>query len=132
MSARLLLSGTLTTAAVRRTRRVDDRLYAVFDMRDTDRGEARRWRVYANDLDLIERVEELRVGEPVCACGPFSISVENGQPVYRMTAEAMVDTKRRKKPKGLIAKEQRTAFDELDLAPIDPELNDPLPDWGQS
>jgi hypothetical protein len=131
MSARILLSGTLATAAVRRKRRVDNHLYAVCDMRDTDRGETRRWRVYANDLDLIER-EELRVGEPIACSGPFYVGIEGDALIYRRTVESLIDTKRRRKPKGRIAKESRVESDELGLAPVDPEFNDPLPDWGRA
>ena len=91
MSSATLLSGVLTSAAVRRKRQADGRLYAVADVRDTDRGGQRYWRVYLNDLELIERVEEMRVGEPIAISGPFYFSVEGTRIVHRITAEALID-----------------------------------------
>jgi hypothetical protein len=46
--------------------------------------------------------------------------------VYRLTVEALVDVKRRKKPKGQISKESRIESTEFDLAPKH-EFNDPIP-----
>ena len=56
---------------------------------------------------------------------------------FRITAETVLDVKRRKKPKGQIAKEQRLESDEFDFAPrssIEEGLNDALHSdapWGQ-
>ncbi len=130
MSSRLLLSGVLTNAAVRRKRKSDGAIFAVATIRDRDRLENRVWRVFANDHDVIEQLEGLRVGEPIAASGPFYVAVDGGQPVYRMTIEALIDVKRRRKPKGQIAKESRVESDELDLAPRQHEgetLNDAVP-----
>jgi hypothetical protein len=130
MSARLLLAGVLASAAVRRKGRDNGAIFAVAGVRDTDRGAERDWRVFVNDPALIERIEEMRAGEPIAISGPFYFSVEGGEPVYRITAEALLDTKRRRKPKGLIGREQRVESDEMGLAPastVEEALNDDVP-----
>ncbi len=129
MSSALLLTGKLANAAVRRKRRSDGAIYAVARIRDSDRGMPRDWTAYANDLATIERLEELRVGEPVACSGPFCVAVDGDALAYRVTIETLIDTKRRRKPKGLIAKESRVESDELDLAPtsIEEALNDDVP-----
>jgi hypothetical protein len=127
MTSRLLLTGVLTGAAVRRKRKADGVLFAVAKIKDTDRSERRIWTVFATDIAVIEALEELRIGEPVAVAGPFSISVSGtkNEPKieYKLTAESLLDVKRRKKPKGQIAKEQRVESDEFERAPF----NDPLP-----
>jgi hypothetical protein len=102
---------------MRRRRKADGRLFGVAVVKDSDRGIPREWRVYVNDLELIERLEEMRIGEPVALSGPFSFEIEGGHIACRITAEAILDTKRRRKPKGVIGKEQRTESNEFDLAP---------------
>jgi hypothetical protein len=126
MSSRLLLSGVLTDAAVRRKRKSDGAVFAVATIRDRDRLENRMWRVFANNDEVIERLEDMRVGEPIAASGPFYVAIDGGQLVYRMTIEALVDVKRGKKPRGLIAKESRVESAEVDLAPLNDELPDML------
>jgi hypothetical protein len=127
MSSRLLLTGTLAGAAVRRKRKADGALFAVATIRDTDRSERRIWTVFAADIAVIEALEELRIGEPIAVAGPFSITVagtKNEPKIeYKLTIESVLDTKRRKKTKAAIAKEARTESDEFDRAPF----NDPLP-----
>jgi hypothetical protein len=127
MSSRLLLTGVLAGAAVRRKRRDDGAIFAVAKIRDTDRHSTRTWTAFANDPELIELLEGLRVGEPIAISGPFSVNIAGSErePTieHRITIDALLDTKRRRKPKGAIAKEQRIESDELDLAP----LNDALP-----
>lgn len=120
MSTRLLLSGLLKTAVVRRKRMADGALYAVATVSDTDRGTRREWRVFANDPAVIEQLEQMRTGEPIACSGPFHVAVDHDHLVYRMTIEALVDVKRRKKPKGQIARELRIESAELDLAPRPP------------
>ncbi len=117
MTSRLLLSGTLepdrsaqAQGRQRHPRRLEGQRYGPGRCSDLD--------ALCNDPDLIAQVEDLRIGEPVAVTGPFSVT--GGPEIeFRITAEAVVDTKRRKKPKGQIAKEQRTEWDELDLAPAD-------------
>jgi hypothetical protein len=128
MTSRVLLSAILATAAVRRKRRADGAVFAIAKIRDTDRGLSRTWTLYVNDPTLIEQIEEMRIGEPIAVAGPFTVAGER-EIEFRITAEALVDTKRRKKPKGLIAKESRTESDELDLAPYDGP-NDAIPFGG--
>lgn len=130
MSTRLLLSGLLKTAVVRRKRMADGAIYAVATVSDFDRGARREWRVFANDPAVIEQLEEMRTGEPIACSGPFYVAIDGGDLAYRMTIEALVDVKRRKKPKGQIAKEARVESTELDLAPHGDErepLNDQIP-----
>jgi hypothetical protein len=131
MSSRLLLCGTLASAALRRKRRADGAVFAIGKIRDTDRGERRQWTVYVNDPAVIELLEEMRVGEPLAVSGPFTISITGPEREpsveYKITAETVLDTKRKKKPKGLIGKEQRIESDEFDLAPADGGPNDALP-----
>jgi hypothetical protein len=127
MTSRVLLSAVLTSAAIRRKRRADGAIFAIAKVRDTDRGLSRTWTVFANDLTVIETLEEMRVGEPITIAGPFSVAAER-EIEFRITAEALVDTKRRKKPKGQISKESRIESSELDLAPH--ELNDDIPFGG--
>jgi hypothetical protein len=73
MTSRLLLSGTLAAAALRRHRKADGAIFAVCKVRDTDRGSLRFWTVFANDLTVIEHLEEMRVGEPIAIAGPFTV-----------------------------------------------------------
>jgi hypothetical protein len=124
MTSRVLLSAVLTSAAARRKRRSDGAVFAVCRVRDSDRGLSRTWTVFANDLTVIETLEAMRVGEPITIAGPFSVAAERGLE-FRISAESVLDLKRRKKPKGLIAKESRTESTELDLAPH--EFNDEIP-----
>ena len=121
MTSRVLLSAILASPAVRRKRRADGVVFATARVRDSDRGMARTWTVFANDLTVIELLEDMRVGEPIAIAGPFTVAGDQ----YRISAESVVDAKRRKKPKGLIAKESRTESAELDLAPR--EFNDDIP-----
>jgi hypothetical protein len=111
MSSRLLLAGTLAAAATRRKRNSDGALFAVAKLIDTDRGEKRLWTVFVNGPELIERLEDMRVGEPLAVTCPFAIIADTSrnQPEiqYRMTAEAILDTKRRKKAKGTKCAEER-------------------------
>ena len=46
------------------------------------------------------------------------MAVDGDALAYRLTVEALIDTKRRRKPKGMIAKESRVESDDLDLAPV--------------
>lgn len=128
MSTRLLLTGLLTSAAVRRKRRADGAVFAVARIRDTDRGSSRIWTAFASDLDVIEQLEEMRIGEPIAVAGPFAIVVSGNRHEarieHRITAEALLDTKRRRKSKEQIAKEARVESDEFDQAPF----NDDLPE----
>jgi hypothetical protein len=124
MSTRLLLSGTLATAAVRRHRKANGVIFGV-RIKDTDRGQVRFWTVYINDPDLIACFEEIRVGEPIAVSGPFYVTGER-ELEHRISAEALLDTKRRKKSKAAISRERRVESDELELASSgDPD--DPLP-----
>ena len=91
------------------------------------------WTAFANDPTLIEQFEGLRVGEPIAVTGPFSVVIAGSEREpkieHRISAEALVTTKRRGKPKGQIAKEARTESGELDFAPrssIEEGLNDDL------
>ena len=111
MSSRLLLTGVLASPAMRRKRKADGVIFAVAKVRDTDRGEDRLWTAFANDATTIERLEEMRVGEPIGLTGPFSIAIAGPERLeYRISVEALVDTKRRRKPKGKICQEERTEF----------------------
>jgi hypothetical protein len=133
MSTRLLLSGILSSPAARRKRRDNGALFAVATVRDTDRGQPRIWRAFLNEFELIERVEEMRTGEPIAVSGPFSVTVASGhrEPSveYRISVEADLDTKRKRKSKTAKQKEERITSDEVDQAPCrDGEaLNDDLP-----
>jgi hypothetical protein len=127
MSTGCLLTGRLSSAAIRRKRRDNGSIFAVARIRDSDRGVAREWVAFANDLLIIEQLEEMRVGEPIACSGPFYVAVDGDALAYRLTIEALVDTKRRRKPKGLIAKESRVESDELNIAPVAEEPNDAIP-----
>ena len=128
MTSRIMFSGTLASAAVRRKRKADGAVFAVVKLRDSDRGEARYWTAFANDPAVIEHLEEMRVGEPIAIAGPFSIVIAGAErePMieFRITIETLVDTKRRKKPKGQIRKEERVVSDEADQAPRASEADD--------
>ena len=132
MSTRLLLTGLIASAAVRRKRKSDGAVFAIVRIRDTDRFERREWTGFANDPEVIEQLEAMRTGEPIAVTGPFSVVVADGGRIeHRITIEALIDTKRRRKPKGLIAKESRTESDGLDLAPQQDDggrpFNDAIP-----
>ena len=135
MSTRILLSGTLAGAAVRRKRKADGALFAVATVKDTDRTELRLWRMFINDPVLIEQVEEMRAGEPICVSGPFAIAIAAGRQdpeiEYRITCEAILDTKRKRKSKTKKGAEERITSDETDLAPRfdarEVDFDDPLP-----
>jgi hypothetical protein len=125
LTSRVLLSAVLTSAAIRRKRRADGAIFAIAKVRDTDRGMARAWTVFANDLTVIEMLEGIRVGEPIAVAGPFTVAGER-EIEFRITAESVIDVRRRKKRKGEIAKEERVESAELDLAPHDGP-NDEIP-----
>ena len=72
MTSRILLSGTLASAAIRRKRRSDGAVFAIAKIRDTDRGLSRTWTLFVNDPALIEQIEEMRAGEPIAVAGPFT------------------------------------------------------------
>jgi hypothetical protein len=130
VTSALLLTGRLASPAVRRKRRDTGVLFAVARIRDMDRGMPRDWTVFANELCTIERLEEMRVGEPVACSGPFYVAIDGDALSYRITAEVVLDVKRRRKPKGLIGREQRVESDECDLAPVssvEEGLNDSVP-----
>jgi hypothetical protein len=127
MTSRLLLAGIVTSAAIRRKRRADGAIFAIAKVRDTDRGLSRIWTVFVNDPVIIEQIEEMRVGEPIAVAGPFTVACERYLE-FRISAESVIDVKRRKKPKGQITKESRIESDELDLAPH--ELDDEIPFGG--
>jgi hypothetical protein len=116
MTSRVLLSAVRASVAARRKRRSDGAVFAVCKVRDSDRGSPRFWTVFANDLTVIETLEELRVGEPIAIAGPFTVAGER-EIEFRISAESVLDVKRRKKPKGQIAKESHIESTELDLAP---------------
>jgi hypothetical protein len=127
MSSRLLVTGLLAGAAVRRKRKSDGAIFAIVRIMDSDRFERREWTCFVNDPAIIEQLEEMRVGEPIAATGPFSVLIADGGRIeHRITIETLVDVKRRKKPKGMIRKEQRVESDELDRAP-QYEFDDPVP-----
>jgi hypothetical protein len=67
------------------------------------------------------------VGEPIAVAGPFTVAGER-EIEFRITAESVIDVRRRKKRKGEIAKEERVESSELDLAPH--ELDDDIPFGG--
>ena len=130
MTSRLLLSVTLASAVVRRKRKADGVIFAVAGLRDTDSGAPRQWTPYANDPALIEQLEELRIGEPIAVTGPFAIAITGleREPTieYRITGDALLDAKRRRKPKGQICKEESAELDEID-APKGTPFDDALP-----
>jgi hypothetical protein len=85
---------------------------------------------FANDPAIMEEIEALRTGEPIACSGPFSVVFCDREPAFRITVESMIDTKRRRKSKGLISKEQRVESEELELAPVataEEGLNDDVP-----
>jgi hypothetical protein len=127
MTSRLLLTGTLESAAVRRNRKADGVVFAIVTIKDTDRGWSRIWTAFAGDLDLIEQLEQMRIGSPLAVCGPFAIAVAGtkSEPKidHRITIESILDFKRKRKSKRLIREEEKVTSDELDDAP----LNDDLP-----
>ena len=85
---------------MRRTRRDDGRLFGIATIRDTDRGEPRTWVVFVNDLQLIERFEHLKDGEPVAISGPFSVGADEARLVYRVTAEALIGARKERKKRS--------------------------------
>ena len=137
MSSRILVIGEISRPLVRRTRRDDGRVFGVLTIRDSDRLETRIWAAFVNDLELIEDIERLRVGEPIGVSGPFSFRIagegDEQHIEHRLTVQALVDTRPRKaKTKTAIGKEQRIKSDEGDLAPVAPDReeafhDDPLP-----
>jgi hypothetical protein len=126
MTSRLLLSGLLTAPIVRRTRRDDGRLFGIATIQDTDRGEPRTWVVFVNNLELIERFEHLKDGEPVAISGPFSISADEARLVYRVTAEALIGARKERKKRS---KSERIEAVDPDPAPKEEEkpFDDALP-----
>jgi hypothetical protein len=118
----------------RRRRRSDGAVFAVATLTDRDRLENRTWTAFANDLQIIERLEQLRVNEPLAVTGPFTAlpNADGSGVIWRITIEAMLDARRPKKGKKLIAREERVLSDEADDAPTAPEhpegvLDDLLP-----
>ena len=121
MTSRTLISGTITVALVRRRRNADGGLFGFAYITDRDRLETRKWKVFANDVEIIERLEALRIGEPIALSGPFSIITKEGVEVeFRVTAEQLIDAKKPKKSKAAKAQEERVKSDEWSEAPKSP------------
>ncbi len=119
MTTRILLSGRLKSAIFRRRRKSDGALFGICRIDDRDRMEVRVWTVYVNDPDVIDQLEELRVGEPIAIVGPFSgFPSTNGQGIdWKISAEAVLDVKRKKKSKTAKGREERARSDEIEDAP---------------
>ncbi len=116
-TSRALISGELQGRLVRRKKRADGSIYGIATVRDRDRLEVRRWKVFFNDLDLIERVEKLRPGEPIALVGPY-YAVAAGEAVqYVATAFEVIDLHWKRKTKKQIRIEEKTASDEHEEAP---------------
>jgi hypothetical protein len=121
VSSRLLLTGILSRVMERRTRKIDGKVFGVGQLRDTDKTEVRNWTLYANDAALIDQLERLPVGSPLAIVGPFSITIRGTKleprPEFKITAEAVLDTKRRPKTKRQIREEQGVVSSEDEQAP---------------
>jgi hypothetical protein len=102
MTARLLLSGHLTAPITRRNRRDDGRLFGIAAVTDEAQGEARAWTVFVNNLEVIERFERLKLGEPLAISGPFTVKLNGQRIVHRITAESIIGARkeRKKRAKG--------------------------------
>lgn len=97
MSARLLLSGHLTAPITRRNRRDDGRLFGVATVADEAQGELRTWIVFVNRVEIIERFERLKCGEPVAISGPFTVKLDGERIIHRLTADAVVGARKERK-----------------------------------
>jgi hypothetical protein len=127
MSARLLLSGHLTAPIIRRNRRDDGRLFGVATVTDEAQGELRTWIVFVNRVEIIERFERLKCGEPVAISGPFTVKLDGERIIHRLTADAVVGARKERKKR----KYEARAIDPDD-APKDEnqegfEFNDSVP-----
>jgi hypothetical protein len=94
MSSRVLLSATLSAPLVRRHRRDNGRPISVATVRDTDRGEPRIWTVFANDPDILAKFETPKSGEPIAIAGPFTVTVERGRLVHKLSADSIVTARK--------------------------------------
>jgi hypothetical protein len=117
MTARLLLSGHLTAPITRRNRRVDGRVFGVATVADEAQGEPCAWTVFVNNLELIERFERLKLGEPIAISGPFTVKLSDQRIIHRITAEAIIGARKERKKR---AKGEAAAIDASD-APADEE-----------
>ena len=100
MTSRILLSAVLVGALARRDRRDDGRLFGVATLRDTDRGKSRTWTVFVNDVELIERLEKLKDGEPVAIAGPFSVTADGDRLVHRISADEIIGARKERKKRS--------------------------------
>jgi hypothetical protein len=129
MSSRLLLSGTLAAPIARHNRRDDGRLFGVTTIRDDVSNESRLWTVFVNRVELIERFERLKPGEPVAIAGPFSVKLDGTRLVHRISADAVIGARKERKKLG--ATESAAAVDPNDAPKDDRDggapLDDPIP-----
>ncbi len=132
--SRALLSAIIVQPLVRRRRKADGAVFGVVKLRDRDKFDDREWTAFVNDEPLIEQIEALRTGEPVCVAGAFSAAPLDGAAgvEWKIRVEGVFDLKRKPKGKRAIAREERITSDEADLAPKPHEdegrpFNDALP-----
>ncbi len=125
LMTRLLLSGVLTGSVIRRTRRADGRTFGVATVRDADRGEPRIWTVYVNDVELIERFERFKDGEPIAVGGPFYVAIDGARLVHRITADSIIGARKERKKR---AKADLLAAVDPDDAPKDDDKGRPFDD----
>lgn len=133
MISRTLVAGDLHRPLFRKRKIADGSIFGIATIRDRDRLETRFWKAFVNDLEIIERFERLRVGEPVAVSGPFSIVTDGPADAprveHRISVHAMIDTHAKKKTKRQIRGEEKIASDEHKQAPsaVEEGLNDEIP-----
>ena len=126
MSSRLLLAGTLAAPIARHNRRDDGRLFGVTTVRDNISNESRLWTVFINTVELIERFERLKTGEPVAIAGPFSVKLDGTRLVHRISADAVIGARKERKTRG--ATEAAATIDPIDAPKDDSDGGEPLDD----
>ena len=128
MTTRALVSGELYQGLVRRTRKSDGGRFGVCKIRDRDRLEVRIWTAFVDNIELIEKFEKMRLGEPVAVSGPFFIG-ESGE--YRISVFAMINASEKRKAKRATQTraEEKVHSDEFEQAPRGDEEgpNDAIP-----
>ena len=105
-------------------------IYGKMTLRDRDRNETRFWTAFVEDVELIEKIEKLRVGDPIAVSGPFSAQMFRGEPQLKISVYGVLDghERRKPKPKAQIRREEKVESNEIDQAPHDDGgLDDPIP-----
>ena len=113
MTARAIVSGALHKAAEERTSKAGNQ-FATFTIRENVNGSTRWWQAIAFSESAIEALKELAVGDQIAVAGEIDAKIyapasSESRISLRITADAVLSTKARHKPKAEKARSREVA-----------------------